>query len=440
MKGGLWLLFLASIGLRIGHYASPYRLDYVNDIEAHMIYIHYVRDHWAAPPVSDAFEFPQEPAYYWLAAPFYNPALDEAENQTGIARVGLVISLAGLGLLFGSLRYLSSWLARYGLLIFMGLTPAFVLRSDGVGTDCLAAFFGIFYFFCLQRLNRNPDKTGRFWWAVTGFMLELFTKLNGVVLVLSLPWLFWRSSRGGVFTKKTARRAGLAGALIVIWLGLFLHRAWVPEEKKFLLSKWAPFCAQVIDGDLFEYALHFDLPNLIAAGQTSIYGSKVPQYDAAVDKVRFSYPTWVFGNMLIGDWDYNVSPRLLGATRCVIIFGTIFPFGFILFTAVALLGRPITREAGFSPLNKTALALVVGMAGLSLYFTLTRPTVCCADYRLQAVTSAWAGWCFCRGLTVFPRGGALRMLAIVFLAGYTVSCLSLYYILHHTPNIPGTFW
>jgi hypothetical protein len=144
--------------------------------------------------------------------------------------------------------------------------------------------------------------------------------------------------------------------------------------------------------------------------------------------------------MLIGDWDYNVNPWLLGAARCVIVFGTIFPFGFILFAAIALLGCPIVRNTGFSPLNKTALALVVGMMGLSIYYTLTRPTICCADYRLQAVTFAWAGWCFCRGLTVFPRGWALRTLAGVFLAGYTLSCLALYYILEHTPNIPGTFW
>jgi hypothetical protein len=355
-----------------------------------------------------------------------------------MAVVGLAISLGGLGLLFRTLRYLSLWLVRYGLLIFMGLTPAFVLRSDCVGNDSMVAFFGIFYFFCLQRLNRDPGRLRHFWWSVAALLFELFTKISGLILVVSLPWLFWRSAQRPFSARKTVTYAGVVAALIFVWLGLVLYRAWVPETRSFLFVKWAPYAAQVIDESFFKYTLNFSLPDLIRAGQTSIYGSRIPQHVAVVDSVRASYPTWVFGNMLIGDWDYDINPRLLDGARAVIIFGTIFPFGFILFAATTLLGRPI--KAAFSPLNKTALALVVGMTGLSLYYTLTRPTVCCADYRLQAVTFAWAGWCFCRGWTVFPRGWALRTLAIVFLGGYATSCLLLYYIIEHTPNIPGTFW
>jgi hypothetical protein len=440
LKAGLWLLLLTAIGLRIGHFMGPYRLAYENDIEAHMAYIHHVRDHGASPPVNDGFEYPQEPFYFWLAAMFYDASLSEDQNQSAIAVVGLVISLAGLLLLFGTLRYLSSWLVRYGLLIFMGLTPSFVLHADGVGNDCLVTFLGIFYFFCLHRLNRDPGRIRNFWWSIVALLLELFTKLSGIVLVMALPWLFWRGTRDRFFARKTLIRAGLVGLFIAVWLGLLLHRAWVPEEKRFLFVKWAPFESQVIDRNLLAYTFDFNLPNLISAGQTTIYGSKVPEHVEIVDKVRFSFPTWVFGNMLIGDWDYNVDGRLLSATRCVIVFGTIFPFGFMLFAVMAIFGGTMRSVPGLFSLNRTALALVAGMMGLSLYFTLTRPTVCCADYRLQAATFAWAGWCFCRGLTVFPRGLALRALAVLFLTGYGVSSIWLCYLIEHTPNIPGTFW
>jgi hypothetical protein len=203
--------------------------------------------------------------------------------------------------------------------------------------------------------------------------------------------------------------------------------------------QWEPFPGQVIEGDKFDYVLDFNLAHLIAAGETPIYGSKVPDYAVPVDQVRFSFPTYFFGNVLLGDWDYNVDGPLLQASRAVIIFGTIFPFGLLLFAVVTVLGWPISSGAGFSPLNKTALALVAGMSCLSLYLVLTRPTVCHADYRLAAATFPWMGYCMSRGFQVFPGGRALHILAKVFLIGYVISCLTLYWILYHTTNVPGVF-
>jgi hypothetical protein len=49
------------------------------------------------------------------------------------------------------------------------------------------------------------------------------------------------------------------------------------------------------------------------------------------------------------------------------------------------------------------------------------------------------GYCFSRGFLVFPRGWALRALATVFLTGYVIACLTLYWILYHTTNMPGNF-
>jgi hypothetical protein len=439
--GGLWLILIVAVGLRIGDYASRYRYARMNDLYDHMLYIDYVRHHFAPPLPCDGFEFYQQPFYYWLAACVYSPTLPVTsdENWANVAAMGLVLNLAGLWILFCTLKYLSSWLVRYGLLIFIGLTPSFVLHCAIIGNDALAAFFGMAYFYCLQRFNRRAGKTSNFWSAIAVFMLQIFTKLNGIVLFLSLPWLFWKASAGRLFERRMLVRAGILLLLGMVWIGSVIHHAWIPNRNEYLLVEWWPFPDQGIKVSKLHYALHFSLPDLIEAGQTTTHVSKVPLHPQAVDNVRFSFWTWTLGNMLLGSWDYNVDVRVHEAASVVIVFGTIFPLGLGLFAAITLLGPWLTRNARFSPFNATALALTVGMAALSLQFTLTHPTVCAADFRLEAVTFAWMGYCSCRGWTVFPRSRALRTVAIVFLVGYVLSSFTLYGLLCASSQPPYTF-
>ncbi len=438
---GLWLILIVAVGLRIGDYSSRYRYVRMNDIYEHLQYIDYVSHHCAIPLPCDGFEFSQEPFYYWLAALVYSPSLSVIadQNWASVAGMGLVLNLAGLWILFCTLKYLSSWLVRYGLLIFIGLTPSFVLHCSGVGNDGLVGLFAMAYFFCLHRLNRRPGKTSHFWSAIMVFILALFSKLNGIILILSLPWLFWRASAGRLFGRRTLVRAGIVLLLGMVWLGSVIHHAWIPNRNEYLLVTWWPFPNQSIEGSKLHYALHFSLPDLIEAGQTTTHASKVPLHPQAVDNVRFSFWTWTFGNMLLGSWDYNVDVRVHEVASVVIVFGTIFPLGLGLFAVITLWGSWRAGNARFSPFNATALALTVGMIAMALQYTLTHPTVCCADFRLETVTFAWMGYCCCRGWTVFPRSRALKTVVIVFLGGYGLSSFALYGLLYASSQPSYTF-
>src|SRR5579871_1647304 len=127
------------------------------------------------------------------------------------------------------------------MMVFVSISPFFVVHCTAIGTDSLAVCLGFLNFLCLLRLNRHPRSFYNFWGTIVTLLLQLFTKLNGVILLITLPWTLWLTCRNPFSWKKLLLRLGIIGLAAGVWLALFLQHAWVPEDHQFLFMKWAPF-------------------------------------------------------------------------------------------------------------------------------------------------------------------------------------------------------
>jgi len=415
---GLWVLFIAAVAIRFYHLASHHWPAYVHDGASHASYVQYIRVHHRLPSVDDGLEFPQQPLYYVLATPFCRTDQTFDQNQEHLAPFGFCISVASLFVAFLSLRYLSSWLLRYGMFVFLAFTPAFVLASSYVGNDGLGFFWGTFCFYCIVRLNRNPQATRYFILAIVAVLGALLTKLNGIILLVALPWLLWRRARYDVIWKPTATRLAVLVLLVTLWAGGILHRAWSPANRQYIFSHAWMWDYMKVNENMLVYWLRFDLSNLILAGQTCTIA-------LTPDEVRFSFPSWEYGNMMLGEYEYADDPVLLFCSRQLIVAGTYLLFGLVLFIFVTLLSRPLWPWQKIFSLNRTALLLIAGSTCLILAFVYTVPVMCNADYRYQSYTFSWMGYCIGRGLCAFPKSPVWRnsMIGFMVFYGYASLCL-----------------
>ncbi len=90
-----------------------------------------------------------------------------------------------------------------------------------------------------------------------------------------------------------------------------------------------------------------------------------------------------------------------------------------------MLGWPITKQAAFNPLFRTAFLIAIGGLCMSLHYVMVYPETCCADFRFQFADISWIGYCIGRGLNSFPRGNALRIASNFFLVAYIIACVVL---------------
>ncbi len=415
---GLWILFLIAIALRVYELASHHWPAYLHDVSSHVQYVEYISSHHRLPPVDDDLEYPQQPLYYLLAAPFYDGGKSTDENMDRLAPLGCGFSILALGLIFASLRQLSSWLLRYGLFVFIAFNPAFILASCFVGNDGLEAFFGCLYFYCLLRINRQPRSTGYFLICVGALLGALCTKLNAVALLAAVPWILWRKARCDRGWRPTLWRLAGIATLLTVWSGAMLDRAWNRENHTFVfVHAWIWDYLEIKERPAV-YLFSFRFPELIAAGQATTT-------ENTPNRVRFSFPTWEYGNMLLGEFGYDDDPYIGTLSRAVLLTGAILLFGVGLSVAIFFLSRPFWSWRHFFSLHGTALLLVAGSTALLLSYVHSFPNTCNADYRFQSPTFPWMAYGIGRGLSAFPRSPLWRYAVIVFMGAFTLASVGL---------------
>jgi hypothetical protein len=302
--------------------------------------------------------------------------------------------------------------------VFYAFTPSFILASPFVGNDGLLAFFGAFFFLCALRFNRRPSRR-HFALLVLALAGALFSKLGGIVLLAAIPWILWRSSRRDVTWKPTAVRSGVLALVIFVWGVTGVARAWDSTSHQFTYYHGWILDYMEIKENLLVYVLRFDLSALIVSGQATTVNN-------TPDNVRFSFPSWEYGNMLLGEYEYSGSPKLLFNARQVIVSGTFLLFGLVLFGFTALLSRPWWPMGDLLSLNRTAAVLLIGAVAMLLSFVALVPNTCTADFRYLLVIAPWLGFAAARGLSIFRWGWAMRTLGCLSLAGYVVASVSLF--------------
>ncbi len=430
---GLLLLVIAGIALRIAHRYGSYCFSYNSNYSGHLSYIGFIRDHNGRVPqireesyIGVPDQYVQEPLFYMIAAML--------SDLNQIADFAMILSIMGLLCVFRATFFLSSWIVRYGIVAFWSIDPFFVLHSSSISNDSLIGFAGALFFYCVHCLNRNPTRIN-YWWVFWTLVLALNSKHSGVVLLVAMPWVLWRSTNHFRQWQLLLWRSAVLAVVVGVWAGYVRHRAWDPQSASYVYANDF-FCpsVDVPRKSLIDYFSSFRLNDLVREGHATMFATQT------ADDVRFSYNTSEYGQFLVASWDYNYCPALEWPNRLLFIFGMIIPVGLFLFLVVTLFGYPLSTEAGFNFLNKTALFLFLVMyigTGTWIYSGLHLTN---ADPWLQIATLPWVIYCFTRGWTVFGRSWALRITMWAGLAGFVISCGLYYYVFFTQNQIPFIYY
>jgi hypothetical protein len=224
LAGGLWWRFgrrntVLGVGLalRIAAWAAiPY--DYLAyDVDGHLEYIRYVREHGRIPPADAGFQFYQPPVYYFLTAV-------AGSEPRAVQTVSLVLSVATL---VAGLAVVPSGIGAW----LLALHPALVLPAARINNDVLVTFWLFLAAAFLWRFwqsNRLADG----WLAIAATLAGIWTKTTALLMAPVLAgvslahrhrwWLL-----PGVLLIALARPAGLgAGNVAAISPALALDIRW----------------------------------------------------------------------------------------------------------------------------------------------------------------------------------------------------------------------
>ncbi len=175
LAGGLWWRFgrrhvILGVGLalRIAAWAAiPY--DYLAyDVDGHLEYIRYVREHKRVPPAEAGFQFYQPPLYYFLGAAVGG---DPRAVQTVSLALSVATLVAGLSVVptgFGA------WL--------LAMHPALVLPAARINNDVLVTFWLFLAAAFLWRFwQSNRLRDG--WLAIAATLAGVWTKNTALLFV-----------------------------------------------------------------------------------------------------------------------------------------------------------------------------------------------------------------------------------------------------------------
>jgi hypothetical protein len=206
---------------------------------------------------------------------------------------------------------------------------------------------------------------------------------------------------------------------LTVWFIYTLDHAWLPDEKRFLFSfEGVGWVDQEIHNIHSDYFLTFHFISILDACQaTTISGTD--------GGVRFSYFSFQYANMLLGEYEYNNDTFRHPAMR-VLLFGIFIPLGLLLFIYRTLVQKPIWPiNAAFFTNSRAVLCVLILGEALTAYYVACHPVCCSADFRFLFYLTPWIGYAVGKGLSLFPGEKSMVLVTSLLLLGYAVSSVAL---------------
>lgn len=377
-------LLLAIVGggflLRIFYLNHFGIVHFQHDWHGHIEYIKYLASHITLPDPSKGLEYPQQPLYYLLSAVLYKFLLfsgfDQSDALFGIG----ILSLIGSGLfLYFTYRLLmvleAPFFVRLVTLVFVSFTPSIVYISARINNDALIMPLSAMALYFMVRTYRFIKMTD-FLYALVLVSALFATKISTFPFEIALFSILVLSYLQIDMAYKKRVKEFL---LIFIWtgtllLGATLLRLYTPlEETSFhLVNSSAHFPGQQIKDLGSNYFASWHFLSLFREGQSYVFGT---------DSVRFSLPTYLYGTMIFGEFDYSRYKEMFSlfdyVMQSLIILSLLYPLG--LLTFVLHLHKSNTLE-------KLFLGVVVLNLFLVVKFISDYPVVCNSDFRYFVTT------------------------------------------------------
>jgi len=175
----------------------------------------------------------------------------------------------------------------------------------------------------------------------------------------------------------------IVGVFILSWT---LWHLYTPiNSSSFYMVNSAKFPKQTIENLDIAYFGSFHIIDLIKQGYSHVFG---------VDSVRYSFPTYQYGTMFFGEFEYKYfidkTSSILIVMQSILLLGLIYIVGF--FTYII----NIYRE---NIINKIVLAIAIINLILILKFTISYPSICNTDFRYFVSSFTIWGFIFATGLS-----------------------------------------
>jgi hypothetical protein len=176
------------------------------------------------------------------------------------------------------------------------------------------------------------------------------------------------------------------------------------------------FPKQTIENLDSGYFFSFHLMDLLKQGYSYVFG---------VDSIRYSFPTYQYGTMIFGEFDYKFfidrTGFILVVMKSILALGVIYIIGSIGY---------ITHLFKESLINRVLFAVLVINLILILKFVISYPSICNTDFRYFVSSFMIFGYIFAKGLKyLFDYHKWIKYIISSILATLFVDKLIFFYLL-----------
>jgi len=392
-----------------------------HDWHGHIAFIKYIAQHWSLPVPDEGLQYPQQPLYYYITAALFSLlqsfGFSEKEALFGLGFLSLFASALFLIYAYRLFRLLnmSQWSIGVAML-FLSLTPSFVYMSARINNDALVmglASMSLYYLFAsyIEKFQRH------FFAALISVSLLFMTKISTAGFELLFFILLLVAYLQTPLQKRShlAQKIAYFSIVGLFLLGLTLYHDYLPLDGAFhFVNSSDRFPGQILPSFWSrEYFFSFHLNDLIQTAQSHVM---------SMDTIRFSLPTYFYGTMLFGEFDYQWFreriPHLKMTMQALYIISLIFIVGL-----VAFLVR-IHREKSTT---YWLVILFVTNLLLLLKFLNDYSVVCNSDFRYFVPSFVIIALIFAKGLESL-RIGYFSWIVNLILLLWVVSLLYFYTI------------
>ena len=372
--------FILCIGivLRIIYILKTNQYSYSHDVNDHKELIRYYATHFFSLPQPDkGVEYPQQPLYYWISAIIYKIGLFMHLSQNAIFSllrwVSFFYSLLWLffGFLVAKILFDNKTLLRAIFMIFLACTPYFIFQSGQINNDTLNALLGMASFYAIIRFTLQQKF---FIFATLAISLAILTKISSLLWALYFALIL-------LYKKEKKRLLVFSNIVLALFLWT-LWRVYIPLDGFHFVNSGLYANQTIPSLDLF-YLFSFHPIELLHAAQSYVFGN---------DTIRFSFPTYMYGTMLFGEYDFShffTHPLFKLLSQLIILLGFVYIIGFL---GYFLFFKRLTlfQKSFFIP-------FLINLV-LILKFLLTYPSVCNSDFRYFSPTYGVIAAIFVLGL------------------------------------------
>jgi hypothetical protein len=373
-----------------------------HDWHGHIELIKYLAQNYSIPLVPNkGWEYPQQPLYYIITAFIYKVSNGNLEY---IGYFSLFCSIIFLIYSYRLLNLIADKYTIYIALLFLSFTPSLIYMSARINNDVLVSALSVVSMFYIVKSYLNGFKNS-FFTALLFTTLLFLTKISTATVELLFFGLL-------LLNRDYKRQRYIFSVVGVFILSLTLWHLYHPLMEKFYFVNSAKYPKQTIENLNSTYFLSFNFLELLKQGFSHVFGS---------DEVRFSLPTYQFGTMLFGEFDYKYfidkNPNILFLMRSIISLSTIYIVGFISYLLF------IYRE---NLIQKLLFGVFIVNSILILKFIVDYPSICNSDFRYFVGSWVIIGYIFSKGLTnlffsryirclIFGVIGLISILEILFI-------------------------